>query len=391
MTVRPGTAFLRFLALYALFASSSLASTFYVSPSGNNTTGKGTLGSPWETITFALDSLYPGDTLYLLAGVYDEQLVTVRGGAPDAYITISGYGTADAFVDGKGGVWNNGVIVDHSYVRLTRFVVRNWLHTGIWLRDCQFVELKGLRITGVTGGISLTGTVHDFVVDGCTVYDYYGGAGGSAFDATPYGTDSIYNGVIENSTAYLTAGAFDNCDGFALGHDGVSNILLYNCEVYGVGDGFDVSGRNIVLDRCSAHGCTYGGGYKLWRDDVTLVNCIAYDNSTNVELDFDSGTQKGVHARLVNCTLFGPRTANIAIENSAGGSTLQLYNTILAGGDNAGLYFDGDTTSCYRGDYNLFHLNTAVRMIATSQRDFSLSEIQNGDWTRHSGQRVSRL
>jgi len=196
----------------------------------------------------------------------------------------------------------------------------------------------------------------------------------------------IYNGVIKNSKAYITAGAFGNCDGFGLGHDGVSNILLQNCEVYGVGDGFDISGARIQMERCSAHGCSYGGGYKLWRDSVTLINCIGYNNPTNVELDFDWGTNTGVHARLVNCTLFGSTNANVEIENSAGGSTLEMLNCILAGGDNKGLSFDGDSIRGYTGDYNLFHMDDPVRAMATSQLDFSLTQIQNGEWTAFSGQ-----
>jgi hypothetical protein len=373
--------------LFMLVGTSPLlANSYYVSPSGSNSTGNGAIGNPWRTVTFAMDSVYPGDVLSLRAGVYNEQIITVRSGTANAYITITAYNDEEAFIDGIGGMWNNGIIIDHSYLKLKGLTVRTWLHTGIWLRDCHFVELGSLKITDVNGGISLTGTVHDFAVDSCIIYDYYGGAGGSGFDATPYGTDSIYNGWIGNSKAYLTAGAFDNCDGFALGHEGIGNIHFSNCEVYGVGDGFDISGTDIVLERCSAHHCTYGGGYKLWKNSVTLTNCVGYSNSTNVELDFDFPTNTGVKARLMNCTLFGPGNANIAIENSAGGSTLQLYNCILAGGDNTGLYFDGDSIRCYTGDYNLFHMNTPVRMIATSQYDFSLTQIQSGDWTTSSGQ-----
>ncbi len=372
-------------------ASALKATPYYVAPSGSNLTGSGTLGNPWQTIAYALDYVQPGDILYMRAGIYNEQVVTVRSGTENAYITIAAYGDEVAIIDGTGGFFNNGVIIDHSYLKLQGFTVRSWQHTGVWMRDCHFVELHNLKITAVTGGIALTGTVHDFVVDSCTIYDYYGGAGGSGFDATPYGTDSIYNGSIRNSKAYLTAGAFDNCDGFGLGHDGVSKIHLYNCEVYGVGDGFDISGAGIVLERCSAHDCTYGGGYKLWRDSVTLVNCLGYNNSTNVELDFDASTQKGVSVRMVNCTLYGPRNANIAIENSAGGSTLQLYNCILAGGNNIGLSFDGDTISGYTGDYNVFHVENQARMIATSTTDFSLSQIHNGGWTAASGQDAHTL
>ena len=372
---------------YSIFSINTLsANNFYISPSGSNTTGNGSIGSPWQTIEFAIENVNPGDALYLREGVYNEQLISVRSGTANAYITISNYNNENVYIDGTGVDGRNGLIIDHSFIKFSGFTVRNWEDVGIWLRNCQFNELLNLKITAVSGCIALTGTVHDFIVDSCVLYDYYGGAGGSGFDATPYGTDSIYNGVIRNSKAYLTTGAFDNCDGFALGHEGISRIHFYNCEVYGVGDGFDISGKDILLERCSSHNCNYGGGYKLWRESVTLINCIGYDNSTNVELDFDFPTQKGVKARLINCTFFGCRNSNVWIENSAGGSTLELFNCILAGGENTSLNFDGENLSLYKGDYNLFHTYNAPRMVSTSLLDFSLDQVQNGEWTTASGQ-----
>jgi hypothetical protein len=371
---------------FILCEVSLLAKDYYVSLDGNNATGDGSIGNPWQTIGYALDYINPGDILYLRAGVYNEQVLSVRSGTANAYITIAAYNNEEAIIDGTGVDGRNGVIIDHSYLKLIGFNVRNWEDVGVWLRNCEFNELLKLKITSVTGGIALTGTVHDFVIDSCIMYDYYGGAGGLGFDATPYENDRIYNGVIKNSKAYITAGAFDNADGFALGHDGVSDIYIYNCEAYGVGDGFDISGRNITLERCSAHNCNYGGGYKLWRDSVTLINCIGYNSGTNLELDFDRGTNKGVKARLINCTFYNSWVYNINIENTTGGSRLEMYNCILAGTNNTGLTFDGTNIACYKGDYNLFHGNNTGRLVSTSLDDYSLEMMQNGDWTAASGQ-----
>ena len=377
------------LLCFILFACTSLHATdYFVSPSGSDANGTGSITTPWKTITFAMEKVFPGDILYLRAGEYHEQFVSVRSGTPAAPITIASYNDEVVFIDGTGvTTGNNGCLVSHSHMKFRGFTVRNWLHDGMTFSNCEFIELKKIKVTAVTGGISLKNTVHDFVLDSCIMYDYYGGAGGLGFDATPEGaTDRIYNGLITNCKAYLTAGAFDNCDGFALGHDGVSDITFYNCETYGIGDGFDISGAGIVLERCSAHNSSYGGGYKLWRDSVTLINCIGYNNSTNVELDFDFPTNKGVKARLINCTFFGCPNANIYIENTGGGSTLEMYNCILAGGDNTGLTFDGDSIRCYRGDYNLFHMNNQERAVSTSQYDFSLTQMQNNEWAAFSGQ-----
>jgi hypothetical protein len=374
--------------LMFLYCPDFFATEYFVSPSGSDTIGVGTIVNPWRTIEYALNNIYPGDVLLLREGIYNEQLISVRSGNMSNYITISAYNNENAIIDGTGvATGNNGAIISHSFLKFMNFTIRNWADAGMEIFNCEFIELINLKITTVTGGIHLTGTTHDFILDSCVMYDYYGGAGGFGFDATPEGiSDSIYNGKIKNCKAYLTVPAFDNCDGFALGHDGVSKIQFYNCEVSGVGDAFDISGKDIILERCSAHGSTYGGGYKLWRDNVTLINCIGYNNTSNVELDFDFDVYKGVKARLINCTFFGSTTYNLWIENSAGGSKLEMFNCILAGGNHTGLNFDGDSISCYTGDYNLFHMNNPERMIVTSEYDFSSTQVQNGEWAAYSGQ-----
>jgi hypothetical protein len=381
---------LTYLTLLIFVLNISLFGTdYFVSPSGNNSTGNGTINNPWGTIEYAIENVYSGDILYLRGGIYNEQLFSVRDGTTNGYITISAYQDEEAFIDGTGvESGNNGAIITHSYLKLIGFTIQNWADNGMEINNCEFIELLKIKVTSTTGGIHLTGTIHDFVMDSCIMYDYYGGAGGFGFDATPEGvTDSIYNGVIKNSKAFITIGAFDNCDGFALGHDGVSNIYFYNCEVYGVGDAFDISGKDITLERCLAHNSNFGGGYKLWRDNVLLINCIGYNNISNVELDFDFDANKGVKARMINCTFFSSQVYNIWIENSAGGSKLEMYNCILAGGNNTGLSIDGDSISCYTGDYNLFHMsNNPDRMVVTSEYDFSLTQVLNGEWTAYSGQ-----
>jgi hypothetical protein len=291
--------------LFLLMSSvGAFAADYFVSPSGSDTNGDGSIGNPWQTITFAIDYIQPGDALYLRNGAYHEQLITVRDGIASAPITIAGYTGETAVVDGSGvETGNNGCLISHSYIILRDFSVRNWRDDGIAIRDCAYLLLTGLMVRDVGAGISIKGTVHDFLLDNCMMVDYYGGAGGYGFDATPEGdTDLIYNGVIQNCKAYITAGAFDNADGFALGHDGVADIRFQNCETWGIGDGFDISGTDIVLMNCSAHNATYGGGYKLWRNNVTLINCTGYDNGVNVELDYDAVAGRGVNARLINCT-----------------------------------------------------------------------------------------
>lgn len=56
--------------LLLLLAPPVQAATYYVSPTGNDTTGDGTIGTPWETVQTGCDALAAGDTLVIQDGTY---------------------------------------------------------------------------------------------------------------------------------------------------------------------------------------------------------------------------------------------------------------------------------------------------------------------------------
>ena len=70
-------------------ASTSPASTYYVAPDGHDL-NPGTEALPWRTIQKAADTLVAGDTVYIKAGVYEEQVIPQNSGSPGSYIAISG-------------------------------------------------------------------------------------------------------------------------------------------------------------------------------------------------------------------------------------------------------------------------------------------------------------
>ena len=185
--------------------------------------------------------------------------------------------------------------------------------------------------------------------------------------------------------AYKGRDREQNVDGFALGHGEQHDFVLNSCESYQVFDGFDISARNTILNRCAAYDC-WNSGYKLWQDEVTLINCISYHNDiSNVELDWDGipGT-----TTLQNCTFVDAQIYSVWIENSA--DFLKMYNCILAGGDNIGLAFEQKDASNYEGDYNLFHNDNSDRLIAIGYTDeFSISKFD--EWQEYSGQDIHSL
>ena len=100
------------------FTISVTTSGFYfVSTTGNDTTGSGTLQSPWATINKGLSSGATGDTVYVRAGTYVQKWTFVSGKA-NRIVAFPGEKPIADFNFEKGpGIQNNGTTVDGFEIR----------------------------------------------------------------------------------------------------------------------------------------------------------------------------------------------------------------------------------------------------------------------------------
>ncbi|UCH65078.1 MAG: T9SS type A sorting domain-containing protein [Ignavibacterium sp.] len=373
--------FIQLMLLTIALNSFVFSSTYYVDrqhPSASNS-NPGSLTLPWLTIQHAAETIVAGDTVYIRNGIYNEHIYTVRSGnTTDGFIVFAAYPDETPIIDGTGVLESqNGIIVNQSYIKLIGLEIRNWQDNGIWMENAGFIEINYCEVHQFTGGIGASYGTHDFTLDHVLMhnFDLYG------FDATPNGLD-CYNGTFNDCIAHTGRDPAQNVDGFALGHGTQHSFVFNRCETYNVFDGFDISAEGSTLNECSAHNC-WNGGYKLWQKNIKLINCLGFNNEeTNVELDWDN--EPG-GSTLINCTFYNSQTYNILVENSA--DTLTLYNCIIAGGDNIGLAFEQMSVSNYHADYNLFHNDNTDRAITVAFTDeFSLQQIQNGNWTSYSNQ-----
>jgi parallel beta helix pectate lyase-like protein/uncharacterized protein DUF1565 len=95
---------------------------YYVSPTGNDA-NPGTASAPFRTFTKANSLLTAGSTLYIYAGVYNQQLKITKSGTSDAWITVRPLGTP--VVIDRLYAASPGLDVRASYVKITNLVVRN--------------------------------------------------------------------------------------------------------------------------------------------------------------------------------------------------------------------------------------------------------------------------
>lgn len=155
--------------------------SIYVSPTGSDTTGVGTLGNPYLTINFAIikSKDYPlstgGNIVIIIAdGEYDENVVINNGG-----LTLRGSNTATSIINGKVSITNGMARIENLTVNL---LISS--STGIYAGAGAFVGVDGCKINGqnTASGIGAWGSV--IIVDDCEINN------------CKYAIESVYSGLL---------------------------------------------------------------------------------------------------------------------------------------------------------------------------------------------------
>ena len=109
-------------------ASAISGTVYYVAPTGNNS-NPGTESQPWRTIQKAANTLVAGDTVYIKAGTYRENVVTQNSGSAGNYIMYSANPGDTVTIDGTGitlpettGLFD---IANKNYIRVFGLRVMN--------------------------------------------------------------------------------------------------------------------------------------------------------------------------------------------------------------------------------------------------------------------------
>lgn len=332
-------------------------------------------GRGCATIAEAVEAAMPGDTVLVHEGVYNEQLVTVRDGEPDARIVFSACPGEHVVMDGTGVDAANGVVVGHSYISLNGLEVRSWSSNAVWAEHCRGFEMTGCTMHDVVYGLGLADGASDFVITGCTAtgFDLYG------FDASPSGGAPCSGGMFVGCTAGSGRDRSLNADGFALGHGEQHHFTFLGCTASDVFDGFDISASNTVVKGCTAEDC-WNSGYKVWQDSVFISGCVSAGcGNGGIELDWDG--EPG-HAFVEGCIIEDAGEYSIWVE---AGDTLSLHGCVLEGGDNIGLCFEQAGQVNYLGDCNLFHNDDPDRLVSLGY-ELEYSAGSFAEWVARTGQ-----
>ena len=310
----------------------------YLSPQGDDS-NPGTRAAPLGTLAAALCNLRPGQTLYLLPGVYAESVLLGDFGDPETPITLRGVIEGDRWpvLDGENSRSMGLALVESRNFVIENIEFRNYndeglealLVDGLVIQDCRFVE-NGRASTdpdsdGEGFGLNLVG-VRGALIEGNQAIgngpnherwlNYTLGTGINTYE--------LFDSVIRGNTVSGTVG------GGILVEDGenvlVENNIIEGNELDANGDYWDggiwVDGSYNVTLRGNTIRDNHGPGMVLSDEDVQYPQ-------TSYGIVVEGNTVSGnlTAAFLWNYGVCPPPEAAIRIEENdfSGNEDLQIW------------------------------------------------------------------
>jgi len=351
------------LILFLFVASIAGATNYYLSPSGNDATGDGSIGNPWWRMSKPWTVITPGDTVFMRGGTYaytdqsDCYLIGKDGSSGNMIVIMSYPGETATITKGPGYTnndehWRGGVYLDGDYIKMYKLVFTGFEHggdpvtgfiwRGLYMANCNFC-----------------------VIEQCISHD------------NEYGfnlEDNSKGNLFLNCDAYnnwdINTGG-GNADGFGWGYltvnDAANPNVARGCRSWWNGDdGFDgwhgeQIGGIVKLDSCWSW---YNGYYKGTFNSA--------GNGEGFKLGGGSGGSPGVMLRYyLNCLSFHNRNKGFDQNSLYGNAT--LYNCTVAYNGNHGININQNSSAhvvkncvAYNNNGTQLFLNTESEAVSSN-------------------------
>lgn len=262
--------------LLNLLAITTFAVTYYVKPTGNNSSNGTSVASAFQTLQYASDIADAGDSIIVLAGNYAGFYQTTSGTASQPIVFSA---EAGAIINTPNGTTNDGINLEGSdYVIIEGFEVngvpragiRSVINTGVIIRNnvCDNNGVWGI-LTGFSENIIIENNVCSRSVQQHGIY-FSNSADNPIIrnnicwgnndcgihmngDVSMGGDGIISNALVEKNIIYnngIGGGSGINCDGVQNSH--LQNNLLYNNHASGISlyliDAGDAAKNNIIAN-----------------------------------------------------------------------------------------------------------------------------------------------
>ncbi|MBC7845627.1 MAG: T9SS type A sorting domain-containing protein [Flavobacterium sp.] len=370
------SAFTMLLLLFSI--ASAFATNYYVDAVNGNNTNSGTSEAlAKRTIQAASNLTNPGDTVFIMNGIYNptgdsnsgfQSILTIARSGTDAnYITYKNYPGHTPKLQLLTGlsyqVWRT-IAVDASYIIIDGLEIegtnqsltyagayQTWQDYENNIKDWNKISMYNC------GSVSLgnSADVHHIEVRNCKIHDTGGGIGGFRCDYV-----TIENNVVYNTcwyTMYAGSGisildpkSIDAVTGYKIY---IRNNVVHNnkCLVPWERTNALSDGNGIILDVNTGNGTTtlpYVGRY-------LVENNVSYNNGGG-----GVHAYKCAHVDIINNTSYNNGTNMYYPEMDAQQCTdVKIYNNIMYGRGVAGTNLNGNDGAIY--DYNIYFNGTSYK------------------------------
>ena len=161
-----------------LFAWTASAASFFVAPTGSDTTGNGTVTAPYRTIKAATRVVRPGDEVVVRAGTYYEESVITCKGTASGRIVIRAATGEKVILDGSQLPAETDLFTLHTteYVDFVGFEVRNATRSAVVVWQARHTRVLDNDIhhawrNGIYVGGTVTPAAFDITLSGNLVHD----------------------------------------------------------------------------------------------------------------------------------------------------------------------------------------------------------------------------
>ncbi len=258
-------------------AAGSGALDYFVTTSGSDATGDGSVGNPWATIAFAATRVSPGATVHVAPGTYVGSFHTYASGTPDApinYVSETKWGAR--LIGTKGSTWGNY----GAYVSIVNFDI-----TGPGLNGI-YTEGDHTRIVG--------NNVHNVLTNRCD------SMGGSGINLNGPNAEVIGNTVHDNGPYPMPCGYVHGIYFLARGGLAADNIIFRNAG-WGIQlwhNPSHITIMNNTIFRNLTGGIVIGNDVTI-ADYCVVNNNIVYDNARGISEQGNTGIHNVYENNLV--------------------------------------------------------------------------------------------
>ena len=318
-----------------IFITKLNADTIYVSTSGSDETGDGSVTNPFMSIQKGIDEAASMDTVYVTNGIYEGGVVI-----ENTTISLIGESREETKINQPISAPQISIIECPETVRVENFIIKRGSSDdggGIFSYE-SMVEVKNVDFSqnfSYGNGAAINSFASEVIVHNSTFSSNTSDGLGGAIFVDPLTVCEIYNSSFDNNGA-LWGGAIATVGGGKLLVDG-SNITFntasgnnsnpdYDYPTFGGGGGIYQEWSDSleiydtqILNNTAATGA--GGGIAVYlSNDITIDNIILNNNSSSGPQDYPSGGGGAAFYRADNVLFENSTIANnVSNDNSGGG------------------------------------------------------------------------